>query len=272
MKFAIIGAMGRMGQAIARLSLSSEKLTLVAAVEAEANLHSKKNYGSLIGVNSESHQSELSFPLVTLDELRNIEIDGLIDFSSPESTLNSLQQAESRKIPIVIGTTGFQQDDIKNIQLSSENIPVLLSSNMSLGANLLFWLVEKASQVLKDHNFDPEIIEIHHNQKQDAPSGTAVTLEETILREFGWDEKSIQRGRSGLIGKRPKKELGSHSLRGGDVAGEHTVYFLGDGERIELTHRANNRNIFASGALQSLLFLSDKKSGLYHMKDLLNLK
>ena len=272
MKFAIIGAMGRMGQAIAHLSLSLDELTLVAAVEKEESLHVKKNYGSLIGLTNETHRNQLSFPLITLNELNNMDVDGLIDFSSPESTLNSLQQAESKKIPIVMGTTGFQPNDIQKIQSASQNIPVLLSSNMSLGANLLFWLVQKASQVLKSYNFDPEIMEIHHNQKKDAPSGTAVTLEKTILHEFGWDEKTIQYGRSGLIGKRSQKELGSHALRGGDVAGEHTVYFLGDGERIELTHRANNRNIFASGALQSLIFLSAQKPGLYHMKDVLNLK
>ena len=258
-----------MGQAVARLSLASKKLELTAAIERKDSPHLRKSYGSLIGL---IDKNELALPLMSLNDLKDTEVDGLIDFSSPESTLNCLQQAEIKNIPAVIGTTGFRPDDIKKIQQFSHSIPILLSSNMSLGVNVLFWLVQKASKVLSRHHFDPEIVEIHHNQKQDAPSGTATTLEEIILHELGWDNKAIRHGRSGSVGKRKQQEVGSHAIRGGDMVGEHTVYFLGDGERIELTHRASHRNIFASGALEALTFLSFQKPGLYHMKDIFFLK
>ena len=268
MNFGIIGAMGRMGQTIARLSVGLEKINLKAAIESEGSSYLEKNYGSLIGF---TEQNKFVFPLTTLDKIDEIDLDGLIDFSSPDSTLKVLEKAKEKKIPVVIGTTGFQANEIKKIEDFSKYIPVLFSSNMSLGVNLLFWLVQKASNILKNYEFDSEIMEIHHNQKKDAPSGTSVTLENIILNEFSWAKESVKHGRSGLVGKRPKKELGSFALRGGDVVGEHTVYFMGEGERIELTHRANNRNIFASGALHALIFVASQEPALYTMRDVLGL-
>ena len=265
MNFALVGAMGKMGQSIAHLASSSHKLRLLVAIESVNNIHLNKQYSSLVGI------EKYDFPLTTFDHLENVTIDGLIDFSSCASTLLSLEKAQEKNIPLVIGTTGFSQTEQDNIRQASKKIPILLASNMSLGVNLLFWLVEKASRVLKDYSFDPEIMEIHHNQKKDAPSGTSRTLEEVILQEFNWNKKSLIHGRSGLLGSRDKKELGSHSLRGGDVVGEHSVYFFGEGERLTLSHQATNREIFASGALNALLFLSSQKSGFYTMRDVLAL-
>ena len=263
MKFGLVGAMGKMGQAIARLAASSENLELVFGVESPGHGQIKKRYGSLVGV------EKYDFLLGTFDDLVAVPMDGLIDFSSPESTSMSLGKACEKQIPIVIGTTGLTEVHIQEVKKASQRIPVLLSSNMSLGVNLLFWLVEKASHVLKDHSFNPEIVEIHHNQKKDAPSGTARTLEEIILKEFSWDQNALVHGRLGMTGARREKELGSHALRGGDVVGEHSVYFFGEGERLELSHQATDRNIFASGALKALLALSSRKPGLYRMQDIL---
>ena len=265
MKFGLVGAMGRMGQTISCLANSSENLSLCAAIENSENIHLNKQYGSLVGI------EKYDFPLATFDYLDSIELEGLIDFSSCASSLISLQKAQTKKIPLVIGTTGFNSKEREIIYKVSNDIPILLSSNMSLGVNLLFWLVEKASYVLKNYSFDPEIIEIHHNQKKDAPSGTSGTLEEIILQEFGWNQKRLIHGRFGLASPRKKEELGSHSLRGGDVVGEHSIYFFGEGERLTLSHQATNRNIFASGALNALLFLKPQKPGLYNMRDVLAL-
>ncbi len=265
MNFGLVGAMGKMGRTISHLSHSSKELQLNAAIERSDNPYIGEKYGSLINI------QQYDFSLITSEELNKVNIEGLIDFSFPTSTLVILEKALEKKIPIVIGTTGFKQEEIKKINEASKQIPILLSSNMSLGVNLIFWLVKKASQVLKNYSFDPELIEIHHNQKKDAPSGTAKTLEEIILKEYGWDEKSLLRGRSGLLKARSEKELGSHSLRGGDVVGEHSTYFFGEGERITLSHQATDRNIFASGALNALIFLSSKNAGLYNMQDVLSL-
>ncbi len=265
MNFGLVGAMGKMGKTIACLASSSDKLKLLVAIESSHNAHLNKKYGSLVGA------EKYDFPLTTFDHLENVKIDGLIDFSSCASTLIAAVKAREKKIPLVIGTTGFSKTEREGIHQVSKEIPILLASNMSLGVNLLFWLVEKASHVLKDHSFDPEIIEIHHNQKKDAPSGTSRTLEEVILQQFNWSEGNLIHGRSGLLGSRDKKELGSHSLRGGDVVGEHSVYFFGEGERITLSHQATDRNIFASGALSALSFLGSQKPGLYTMRDVLAL-
>ena len=266
MKFGIVGAMGRMGQSVARLSKTKKGLIFNAAIEDENSSFIDQDYTSV------SNIPGYSIPIIGLHQLEKTQVDGLIDFSSPRSSLEMLEKIRGSSICAVIGTTGFSQKERSYIKKYSGEVAILLSSNMSLGVNILFWLVRNVSRIIKNHAFDPEIIETHHIHKKDSPSGTAKTLEKIILEELGWEAGSSIYGREGMIGKRPKKELGVHAVRGGSMVGEHSVHFLGDGEKIELTHQALDRDIFALGALRALLFLSGQKPGLYDMNDVLNLK
>ncbi|MDH5717699.1 MAG: 4-hydroxy-tetrahydrodipicolinate reductase [Spirochaetia bacterium] len=262
--FAIVGAVGRMGQSIAKLSLSNEKLNLKAAVERADHPDINKSYGEIIGL------KEFDFNINTLENLP-ANIEGIIDFSSAESSVKTADFCGSKSIPLVIGATGLNHEQTLAIQNAAARIPVVLSSNMSLGVNLLFYLTKKAAKTLKNAGFQPEMTEIHHKHKKDAPSGTAKTLENIIMTEYEYNKENIVYGREGITGERPENQLGSFALRGGDVVGEHTVYFFGEGERVELTHKAVSREIFASGALTALSFLQSKKSGLYNMLDVLGL-
>jgi 4-hydroxy-tetrahydrodipicolinate reductase len=174
-------------------------------------------------------------------------------------------------VPVVVGTTGFTPEQRKELEAMSGTIPLIIASNMAIGVNVLFALVEQAARALAPHGFDPEVMEIHHNLKKDSPSGTAVTIKEILLRSYGFSEDAVLYGREGMIGERKKQELGVMALRGGDVVGDHTAYFLGYGERIEIKHQATNRDTFAAGALAALRFLQGKPPGLYSMKDVLGL-
>jgi len=263
-KFAIVGALGRMGQAIARLSLSNQKLKFAAAVEKEDHPHTGKKYAEITGF------SDFEMPVVSLQNAP-LDLSGVIDFSAPESTMKTVAFCVENTMPLVIGSTGFSKDQLSLIQNAAANIPVVLASNMSLGVNLLFHLTKIAAKTLKNAGFAPEITEIHHKHKKDAPSGTAKTLEEIIKEEYEYNHENVTYGREGIIGERPEKELAVFALRGGDVVGEHTAYFFGEGERLELTHRATSREIFAAGALTALQFLQGKETGLYNMLDVLGL-
>ncbi len=199
-------------------------------------------------------------------------VDGMIDFSSPKSTLSLLNIAVKTGKPVVIGTTGLSADEMKSVEKASEKIPVLISPNMSLGVNLLFKLTEMAAGAL-GNNFDIEIFESHHRFKKDAPSGTAKKLAEVIkssVKELG-SSREVS-GREGITGERSDNEIGIFAMRGGDIVGEHTVFFVGMGERIELTHRATSRDTFAAGAVLGLEFITGKEPGLYSMYDVLGLK
>jgi 4-hydroxy-tetrahydrodipicolinate reductase len=170
---------------------------------------------------------------------------------------------------LVIGTTGHSADQLNQLRSSATRIAVLLSPNFSVGVNLLFWLVEKSSEIL-GAEFDAEIVEFHHGLKKDAPSGTAKRLGEIIAKTRTLEyEKAARHGRIGLVGERQRNEIGIHAIRGGDIVGEHTVYFAGMGERIELTHRASSRDTFAKGALRAARWLIGKPAGWYGMQDAL---
>ncbi len=193
--------------------------------------------------------------------------DGIIDFSSPALTMEVITYAKKHNKPMVIATTGFNTDEIKNIEETSKSIPILFSPNMSKGVNIMFYLIDELTKLIPE--YENEIVEIHHHRKKDAPSGTAKKLAEIIGKN-----KEIKEIYDRTQKKEPRKfdELGVFSLRGGDVAGEHTVYFFGNGERLEITHRVSNRNTFAQGAVDSLKFLFTKSSGLFSMMDVLNNK
>lgn len=194
----------------------------------------------------------------------------VIDFSGPDFTMRLIDYCEKNGVAIVIGTTGFNGEQKHRISQASKVIPVLLSPNMSVGVNLLFHLTEIVTGILDD-SYDIEIVEAHHRYKKDAPSGTAEKLKEIVLQAGNRTEENVNYGRHGLIGERPERQVGVHAVRGGDVVGDHTVFYFGDGERVELTHKASSRNTFASGAVRAADFLAGKSSGMYSMKDVLGI-
>ncbi len=194
--------------------------------------------------------------------------DCAIDFSFHGFTPELLATAVAQQKALVIGTTGHTAEEKAAIAEAAKSIPIVFASNYSVGVNTLFWLTRKATAILRD--FDIEIVEMHHHHKLDAPSGTARTLAEVICEETGMDyDSDVAHGRNGLVGARPQRQIGMHSLRGGDVVGDHTVIYAADGERVELTHKASSRMTFANGAVRAALWLADKPAGLYSMQDVL---
>lgn len=200
-------------------------------------------------------------------------VDAAIDFTVHSFTKSVIESALASNTPLVIGTTGHTDEERAMIVKAAETLPIVFASNFSVGVNTLFWLTRKAAAILGNDRFDIEVIEMHHHHKIDAPSGTARTLLEILNEETHTSyTDDVVHGRVGNIGPRPSKEIGMHTLRGGDVVGDHTVMFAADGERVELTHKASSRMTFASGAVQAAVWLQDKPAGLYDMQDVLGLK
>lgn len=205
------------------------------------------------------------------------EADVIIDFSTPISSINNVNQANlnkqksKNKTALVLGTTGLSTTQIKKIEIASKKIPILLSSNMSLGVNLLFELVKNSASKLNSFDYDIEIAETHHKHKVDAPSGTALALGEfaALGRNVRLSSKKIF-NRAGKLQKRKQGQIGFSVTRGGEIAGEHTVSFIGQNDRIDITHIANNRSIFVKGAIEAAIFLSKKNSGLFSVKDMIS--
>jgi 4-hydroxy-tetrahydrodipicolinate reductase len=265
-KIVIIGASGRMGRSIVKILAKDDIVSPGMGVEAHGSKFIGMDVGIISGIGpigemiTDSRKEALAGA------------SGLIDFSAPASTLETLKAALDFKLPLVIGTTGFNEQEREIIESAAASIPVMLSPNMSLGVNLLFKLVSNACKALKNHDFDIEIVEAHHRFKKDAPSGTAAKLAEILIQEKNLDkDKDLIYGRQGITGERTAKEIGVHALRAGDIVGEHTVFFSSLGERIELTHRAHTRETFASGAVAAIKFLLNSKPGLYSMYDVLGL-
>ena len=201
------------------------------------------------------------------------QVDAAIDFTVHSFTSEVVDAALANKKALIIGTTGHTDEERSKITEAAKDIPIVYASNFSVGVNTLFWLTRHASRILTQDRFNIEVVEMHHKHKIDSPSGTARTLLEILNEETGTSyDDDIAHGRHGNIGARPSNEIGMHTLRGGDVVGDHTVMFAADGERVELTHKASSRMTFASGAVQAALWLRNKKSGLYDMQDVLGLK
>ena len=197
--------------------------------------------------------------------------DVIVDFSSHAATRAMVAFAVAHKKPLVIGTTGHGAAEKAELLASVAKVPCVWAGNFSVGVNLLFALTRRAARVL-GQDYDAEVVEMHHRFKKDAPSGTAARLLEIILEERKLDAKALRHGRQGITGERSPTEVGIHALRGGDVVGDHTVMFAGLGERIELTHRASDRAIFARGALRAAQWVVTQKPGVYDMQDVLGLK
>lgn len=194
--------------------------------------------------------------------------DVAIDFSFHGFTPELVAEAVAQGKPLVIGTTGHTDEERAAIAEAAKRVPIVFASNYSVGVNTLFWLTRKATQILKD--YDVEIVEMHHHHKLDAPSGTARTLAEVVCEELGLSYgEDVVHGREGLVGARPQRQVGMHSLRGGDVVGDHTVIYATDGERVELTHKASSRMTFAGGAVRAAIWLAERPAGLYTMQDVL---
>jgi len=208
---------------------------------------------------------------VTSDVSAIAQADVLIDFTRPEGTLRHLQACVEHRVRAVIGTTGFDEAGRRQIEQAARTVPVVFSPNMSVGVNVAFRLVELAARMLPDE-FDVEIIEAHHRQKVDAPSGTALRLGELAANAQGRSlQQAAVHARHGVTGPRPPGSIGFSVIRGGDLVGDHTVMFAGTGERIEITHRSSSRMTYALGALRAARFLAQREPGLYDMRDVLGL-
>ncbi|MFH1868757.1 MAG: 4-hydroxy-tetrahydrodipicolinate reductase [Candidatus Omnitrophota bacterium] len=262
-KIVVTGCCGRMGRRIASLAFKVEGIELTGAVESKAHPDVGKGLGEIIGV------KDTSLKVAAELEQAAKNADVIIDFTTPTATVSNLSIARKLKLPIVIGTTGITDEEQKIIKSTAASIPVLFSANMSVGVNLLFRLAPEAASALGD-SYDIEIVELHHNKKKDSPSGTAKKIAELIAEVRGKPLNDLAvYGREGNVGQRPKGQIGIHALRGGSIVGEHTIVYAGENERIEITHRASSRDIFAQGALRAAKYIADKSPGLYNMQDVL---
>lgn len=251
----VVGAGGRMGDALLRGIERSFELELGAALEhaAHPRLGAEVAPGVKLSADTEAAVARA---------------DVAVDFSTPRSTLALVDAAEKRGLPLVIGTTGLRADDEKRIAQASAHVPIVRAANFSIGITVLMELVAEAARRLTGYEID--VLEMHHDQKVDAPSGTALALARSAAAARGQDlERVAVYAREGITGKRDPHAIGLQALRLGDSVGEHTVYFAGPGERVELSHRAHSRDNFAAGALRAAAWLVGRKPGLYTMRDVL---
>ncbi len=263
-KIAILGAAGRMGQALIRCASQIEGLRVAEAVDAKQCPLLGKDAGIIAGI------ADIGVLLSADARKAAHTADVLVDFSFPSATVQHALLAAELKKPMIIGTTGLNENESGSVTKASSKIPIVWSPNMSLGVNLLFAIVEQTARRLASYNM--EIIETHHHHKKDAPSGTALHLAELAATARGLAVNAVvTHGRHGMVGERPAGQIGIHSLRAGDVVGEHTVMFAANGERLELTHRAGNRDCFAMGALRAAEWIMGRKPGLYTMQNVLEI-
>ena len=261
---AVSGAAGRMGRMLVSAITSADDMHVTGAVDHPDAPDSGADAGELAGV------GHLGVPIMgNIGELADFDV--LVDFSVATATLDKLHSCSTNGKALVIGTTGFEEAGLEAIRQAAQTVPIVMAPNMSVGVNVAFKLIESAARALGD-DVDVEVFEAHHRHKIDAPSGTAVRmgeiLAETLDRDIATDAVY---GREGITGERDRRTIGFHSLRGGDIVGEHTVTFAGTGERIEITHRAGSRENFAAGAVRAVRFVVGRDPGLYGMGEVLGL-
>ena len=249
MKIAIAGAGGRMGRTVIEAALADGELELVAAVDAAGSAAVGQPAGKI---------------RIGSDLAAVAQADVVLDFTRPEGTLALLGHAKA----MVIGTTGFTEEDKDRIAQAAQRIPIVQAANFAVGVNTVYKLAETAARILGG-DYDVEIVEAHHRHKVDAPSGTALQLGEIVAAAL--QKKDFVFGRKGIIGERQPKQIGFHSIRGGDIVGEHTVIFAGTGERVEVTVRSQSRLTYANGALRAAKWLQGRSPALYAMADVLGL-
>ncbi len=252
----ISGACGRMGKTLVELVQTSNSFNLAGLLE-------HKDYVHLVGAHDCPVGAE---PEEVLPQAKNAVI---IDFTSPVSTLHMASMAAKYKNPMVIGTTGLNEEEKAQLEEYAKQTPIFWAPNMSIGVNVLLKVLPMLTQMLGE-DYDIDMVELHHNLKKDSPSGTALKLAECLAKAREWSLPDVAcYHREGIIGERPKKEIGIQTIRGGDVVGVHTMYFMGAGERIEVTHQAHSRDTFAQGALRAAKWLATKAPGkLYNMQDI----
>ncbi len=261
----IIGAAGRMGRRLVANVMESNDMELAGAIEFAGCPVLGSDAGILAGCSASGVNITVDLnPL--LDNA-----DAIIDFSTG-TVVENAKAATAKGCSVVIGTTALKEDEKLQLKkLGEKGGKIVFAPNMSVGVNLLFHLSKLVTEILGE-DYDIEIVEMHHNQKKDAPSGTAARLGEIVAKASGLSyENDVKHGREGIVGARTKKEIGMHAVRGGDVVGDHTVIFATGGERVELTHKASSRDTFAKGALRAARFLQSADAGLYDMQDVLNL-
>lgn len=266
MRLAVMGASGRMGRALTLAINNNSETQIGGGTERSGSDAIGLDIGTLNGLDP--------IGLTISDDPVELftKVDGILDFTSPAASLKFAELSAQARIVHVIGTTGFTPEDEEKLTAASNHAVIIKAGNMSLGVNLLVALTRKVAGLL-DESFDIEILEMHHRHKVDAPSGTSLMLGKAAAEGRGVEitEKSV-RTRDGLTGPRKSGDIGFANLRGGSVAGDHTVIFAGDGERIELTHKADDRSIFANGAVKAALWGKGKAPGLYSMADVLGIE
>ena len=265
-RIAVIGAAGRMGKTLIEAIQQAEGAALTAAIE--------RPESSLIGADAGELAGVGKLDVRVVGDLRSVldDFDVLIDFTHPTSTLVNLDICRAAGKAMIIGTTGFCEDEKQLIAKAAERVPVVFAPNFSVGVNLTLKLLDMAARVMGDEA-DIEIIEAHHRHKVDAPSGTALRMGEVVADALGRDlQKVAVYGREGQTGARARDTIGFATVRAGDVVGDHTVLFATEGERIEITHKASSRMTFARGAVRSAIWLGERKSGLFDMQDVLSLR
>ncbi len=252
----ISGACGRMGKTLVELVLANDEFELVGLLEHADYAHLVPKYDCLVSSKAEEMFSKLGGAVV-------------IDFTSPESSLSMAKLAAEHGVLMVIGTTGFTEEQKAELANYAKRTPIFWAPNMSIGVNVLLKVLPELTQMLGE-DYDIDMVELHHNKKKDSPSGTALKLAECLAEARNWDLGEVAcYHREGIIGERPKKELGIQTIRGGDIVGVHTMYFMGAGERIEVTHQAHSRETFAQGALRAAKWLVNQNAGVvYNMQNI----
>jgi len=263
-KAIVVGAAGKMGGRIIHIIKETPLIEVYQAIERPDHPSIGKDVGEVVGL------GKMGIPLEK--ELKKEKGAVIINFSSPQASMESLEFARANGLAAVIGTTGLSPGQIEKLREISRDIRCVFSPNMSVGVNVMFRIVQEVAQALGPE-YDIEILEAHHHLKKDAPSGTAVKLGELVAKAVGRDFNQVGiYGRKGIVGERTREEIGMQVIRAGDIVGEHTVLFGGIGERLEIIHRAHSRDNFARGAIRAALWVVHQPNGLYDMQDVLGLK
>lgn len=271
-KLAITGASGRMGSKIIKTVLQQDDMEVVAAIEAPNTPLEGKDAGEVIGAGT------IGVEITSANHLKEVLMgkkpDVLVDFTIANAAVGTIKTAAESGVNLVVGTTGFsdeQMEEIENI-IEKNKVKAVIAPNMAVGVNVFFKILKDLAPLLED--YDIEIIESHHKQKKDAPSGTAVRAYEIIAQQLGRDTNEIGvYGREGMVGARTPEEIGVHAIRGGDIVGDHTVLFAGEGERLEIIHRAHSRQSFVSGVIKAIRYVISTEEGkISDMGDVLGLK
>ncbi|MGH7404773.1 MAG: 4-hydroxy-tetrahydrodipicolinate reductase [Candidatus Methylomirabilales bacterium] len=262
----VTGAAGRMGGRVLALAKEAGDFRIVGATERPGHTAIGQDVGEVAGIGAVG--------VKVADGLAKIitGADVVIDFTAPEASIDHLREASKAGVAIVVGTTGLTKEHLAEARRLAAHIACVISPNMSVGVNVLFKVLREVARTLGD-DYDVEIVEAHHHFKKDAPSGTALRMAQVVAEALGRDLEQVGiYGRKGIVGERPQAQIGVHTVRAGDIVGEHTVLFGGMGERIEIGHRAHSRDNFARGALRAARFVAQAPKGIYDMADVLGLK